>query len=137
MNDCIFCKIINGELNAYKVYEDEVVLAFLDIAPMTKGHILIMPKRHSDNILQISSVELDCLNKVIQTLSKKMLLVLNAKGFNILSNVNKIAGQSVMHTHIHLIPRYDEEELRFEYKGKKTDFEELKNIQKEIRIIGQ
>ena len=105
-NDCIFCKIAKGEIPSHKVYEDDDVLAFLDISQVTPGHTLVIPKKHSQNFL---TTEKDIMHKVMDVakrIGQAQVHVLGAKGVNILTNVNKEAGQSVYHFHVHVIPRY-------------------------------
>jgi histidine triad (HIT) family protein len=105
---CIFCKIIDGNIPSSKVYEDENILAILDLSQTTYGHTLVMPKKHYQNILEIPSDELATLMVKVQELAKLITAKLNANGVNILVNTNEAAGQTVMHLHIHIIPRYDE-----------------------------
>lgn len=105
---CIFCKIINKEIPASILYEDEDVCAMLDIAQVTDGHTLVMPKEHVDNILDCPPVLLSKIISVTQMLSKDIVHKLKAKGVNVLTNANPAAGQSVMHFHIHIIPRYQQ-----------------------------
>ena len=105
---CIFCKIIDGSIPSSKVYEDENILAILDLSQTTYGHTLVMPKKHYQNILEIPSDELATLMAKVQELAKLITAKLNANGVNILVNTNEAAGQTVMHLHIHIIPRYDE-----------------------------
>ena len=107
---CVFCKIINNEFSSYKVYEDEEVLAILDLSQTTYGHTLVMPKKHYDNMLAIPQNEWAHLMEVVKILSEKIVTKLNAKGFNILINTNEAAGQTVNHLHVHIIPRYDEKD---------------------------
>lgn len=107
---CVFCKIINNEFSSYKVYEDEEVLAILDLSQTTYGHTLVMPKKHYDNMLAFPQNEWEHLMEVVKTLSQKIMTKLNAKGFNILINTNEAAGQTVNHLHVHIIPRYDEKD---------------------------
>ncbi len=102
----IFCRIIDGEIPCDKVYEDDDVLAILDISQTTRGHTLVMPKRHCDSLL---SCPADLLNKVMlvaQRIGQAEVSVLGAKGVNILANCGEMAGQSVPHFHVHVIPRY-------------------------------
>lgn len=108
MSDCIFCKIINHEIPGKIVYEDDVCLAFLDLSQTTDGHTLVIPKKHYDHILDVDEETLGHMMKVVQIVAKNIQDKLNAKGFNIVSNMNEIAGQSVHHFHIHIIPRYSE-----------------------------
>lgn len=105
---CVFCKIIDGEIPSYKVYEDDDVLAILDISQTTLGHTLVMPKKHYENVLAIPADELAKMIVKVQEVANKVVTNLNAKGFNLLVNTNEIAGQTVMHLHFHIIPRYDE-----------------------------
>ena len=102
----IFCKIIDGEIPCSRVYEDDDVLAILDISQTTKGHTLVMPKAHCDSLL---SCPKDLLNKVMavaQRIGQAEISVLGAKGVNILANCGEVAGQTVPHFHVHVIPRY-------------------------------
>lgn len=104
--DCIFCKIAEGIIPSHKIYEDDDVLAFLDISQVTPGHTLVISKKHYDNFL---TAEKDIMHKVMdvaQRIGQAEMSILGAKGVNILTNVNKEAGQSVFHFHVHVIPRY-------------------------------
>ena len=104
--DCIFCKIANNEIPSSKVYEDEDVLAFLDISQVTKGHTLVIPKEHYDNFLSAPHEVMHKVMDVAQRIGQVLIVSFGAKGVNILTNVNKEAGQSVFHFHVHVIPRY-------------------------------
>ncbi len=110
MDNCIFCKIIAGEIPSTKIYEDEDILAILDITQTTKGHTLVIPKKHARNLLAMTPDEAALLFSKIPQLANKIVKNLNAKGMNILQNNEEIAGQSVFHTHVHLIPRYAEDD---------------------------
>ncbi len=104
----IFEKIINQEIPAYVVYEDEHVIAILDHAQQTKGHTLVMPKKHYVNVLDTpTEVYLEVM-KVAQELAIQIKDKLQASGINLLTNANEVAGQSVMHFHVHILPRYDD-----------------------------
>jgi histidine triad (HIT) family protein len=129
MEDCVFCKIINGEIPANKIYEDEKVLAFLDINPISKGHTLIIPKAHFENIFDI---EENNLKEIISTGKKVSMLLkekLNADGVNLLHASGKDAQQSVFHFHLHIVPRYKEDGLDTwpKSKYKELNFEEVIN----------
>ncbi len=104
--DCLFCKIINGEIPSSKVYEDNDVLAFLDISQTTIGHTLVISKEHYDNFLDTPKDIMHKVMDVAQRIGQAQMMVLGAKGVNILSNINKEAGQSIIHFHVHVIPRY-------------------------------
>lgn len=110
MDDCIFCKIINGEIPCSKVYEDDKILAFLDISQTTMGHTLVVTKEHFDNFLFVPKDLLSQAISVAQKIAQAEVTGLNAKGVNILINTNEVAGQTVMHFHIHVIPRYTKED---------------------------
>ena len=106
----IFCKIIDGEIPCYKLYEDDDVLAFLDISQVTKGHALVISKKHFDNFLSTPQEVMHKVMDVAQTIGQVDIKLLGAKGVNILSNCYPAAGQSVMHFHVHVIPRYEQGE---------------------------
>lgn len=125
---CIFCDIAEGKIPSSKIYEDEKVIAFLDLSQVTKGHTLVVPKQHFDNFLTCDPEVLAHLMQVAQTLGKHIMEKTGAKGMNILSNLNEVAGQSVMHFHVHLIPRYSEEDavqIAF-HESEKQDLDALK-----------
>lgn len=106
--DCIFCKIVAGDIPSSKVYEDDQVYAFLDISQVTKGHTLVIPKAHVKDIYEtdeeIASELFARVPKIANAIDKSF----SPKGINILSNTGEAAGQSVFHLHLHLIPRYDD-----------------------------
>lgn len=108
--DCLFCKIANKTIPSSIVYEDDDVIAFLDISQVTKGHTLVVPKEHYDNFLATPKDVMHKVMDVAQRIGQAQMLTLHAKGVNILSNVNKEAGQSIYHFHVHVIPRYNETE---------------------------
>ncbi|MCF6136184.1 HIT family protein [Pseudalkalibacillus berkeleyi] len=106
MDNCIFCKIVNGDIPAAKVYEDEHVLAFLDISQVTKGHTLVIPKDHHKNLYELPE---DVAEKVFSVVPKIANSIKNAYepiGLNLLNNNEEPAGQSVFHYHVHILPRY-------------------------------
>ena len=105
----IFCKIIDGEIPCYKLYEDEDVLAFLDISQVTTGHALVVSKKHFENFLSTPQEEMHKVMDVAQRIGQVEIKLLGAKGVNILTNCYEAAGQSVMHFHVHVIPRYEED----------------------------
>jgi len=106
--NCIFCKIIDGEIPSAKVYEDDDVFAFLDISQVTKGHTLIVPKTHVKNIYETKEDVASTLFARVPKVARAIEKAFNPVGMNVLSNTGEFAGQSVFHLHIHLIPRYDE-----------------------------
>ncbi len=102
----IFCRIINGEIPSNIIYEDDDVIAILDISQATKGHTLVIPKAHYDNFLSCPMEIMHKVYDVAQRIGQAEMSVLGAKGVNILTNVGEPAGQSVPHFHVHVIPRY-------------------------------
>jgi histidine triad (HIT) family protein len=131
-SDCIFCKIANGEIPSRTIYEDERFRVILDLGPATKGHALILPKEHFSDIYEIP----DDWAADAMLLAKKMAGImqknLHADGFNIVQNNGTVAGQTVFHFHIHLIPRYRNDGQRIGWNPGKPAQEELEIIQKQI-----
>lgn len=106
MSDCLFCKIVNGEIPAAKVYEDDDVLAFLDIAQVTKGHTLVIPKQHFENMYDLPSEAAAKLFAVVPNIANALKQQFQPVGMNLLNNTGKDAGQQIFHIHLHLVPRY-------------------------------
>ncbi|PYZ94115.1 HIT family protein [Salipaludibacillus keqinensis] len=104
--DCIFCKIVNGEIPVSKVYENEHVLAFLDLSQVTKGHTLVIPKNHEENIFELSETTIEHVFKAVPKVANAINSAFDPVGLNMLNNNGEAAGQSVFHYHVHLIPRY-------------------------------
>ena len=116
MEDCIFCKIANGVFGSATVYEDEYFRAVLDIAPAARGHVLILPKKHMADLLEIDP---DTASKALLVASKianAQKKALGCDGINLLQNTGEAAGQSVFHLHIHLIPRYNNDAVNIPWK---------------------
>lgn len=112
MSDCIFCKIIHGEIPSYKVYEDEVVYAFLDISQTTKGHTLLVPKTHVSDIFAYDEALAGQVLARLPKVAKALEAAFDQMGgLNIINNNRSLAYQTVFHSHWHLIPRYQEKEL--------------------------
>ncbi len=121
---CIFCKIINGDIPSSKIYEDEDVLAILDISQLTYGHTLVIPKKHYINIFDIDEDVLLKLTKVVKMITSDF----NEKGVagvNVITNAGEIAGQEVMHFHYHILPRYNKEEFGYKMNSNKYDLNEV------------
>ncbi|NPA86341.1 MAG: HIT family protein [bacterium] len=129
--DCVFCRIVRGELPCYKVYEDEHCVAFLDINPVSKGHLLVVPKVHATKITELSPQQLCSLLAAVQLLAKKIEEKLT-QHYNIVINQGKLAGQEIEHLHIHLIPRYGQEQI-FSWKTHKLTEEEAKEVLEKLK----
>lgn len=129
--DCIFCKIVKKEIPSEKIYEDEIVFAFLDIRPVNIGHTLIVPKEHFKNIFDLPEDTLTHMMKVVKKISIA-LKKFGSDGINIHINNEKAAGQIVFHSHIHLIPRFEGDNL-FHWPGRDLYKEaETKEVAKKI-----
>ncbi len=107
MEDCIFCKIVKGEIPCHKVYEDDDVLAFLDISPVNPGHTLVIPKRHYADLLELPEVEAQTLIARIKKIAPAVISGVESRAFNLNLNNGKIAGQEVGHFHWHIVPRFE------------------------------
>ena len=128
--DCIFCKIVKGEIPCQKIYEDEDFLAFLDIRPINKGHALLIPKEHHENLLDMPD-ELK-VTPVLKKVARAVYEAMGASAFNIGMNNFSDAGQVVLHSHWHIIPRYPEDGLQH-WPGHDVSSEELEEVQKRIK----
>ncbi len=131
MDDCIFCKIINGDIPSAKVYEDDRVMAFLDIGPVNKGHTLVVPKKHSSNVLEDDLEDLNACMKAVQIVAKAVIKTVNAGGFNLITNTNNAAGQVIPHTHFHIIPRFKDDGLKH-WPHRRYKEGEMQELQKNI-----
>ena len=123
---CIFCDIILGKIPSRKVYEDDEFLAILDLSQTTKGHTLVMPKKHYDNFLAMPKEEYGKFMEKVQDIAETITQKMHANGCNILINTNEVAGQTIMHTHVHIIPRYDEKDtIEINFKENAYDLDEI------------
>ena len=136
MTDCIFCKIIAGEIPSYTVYEDDVVKAFLDMSQGTPGHTLVVPKKHVKDLFaydeDLAAAVFSRLPKIARAVKKSNPAI---KGMNIINNNGEVAYQSVFHSHIHLVPRYtdqDDFKIIFKDNSAKYDEDKYKEIQQAI-----
>jgi len=126
MTDCLFCKIIEGKIPCTKVYENDKVLAFLDISPVSKGHTLVLPKKHYETIMDADEQTLYELIKTVKKLSNAVMKAMKADGINVETNNKRAAGQLVPHLHVHLIPRFENDGLKFDWPTKKfPDMDEI------------
>lgn len=132
--DCIFCKIVNGEIPSATLYEDNLFKVIFDISPANPGHALILPKNHYDNLFDLGEEE----SRHLLETAKKIAVALKEEfayeGLNLLQNNGELAGQSEFHFHLHLIPRYpnDNQKVKIKYEPLKSDADEL---QKHARSI--
>ena len=131
-DDCIFCNIANGEIPSNTLYEDEEFRVILDLGPAAKGHALILPKEHYANLYELPD---ETAAKVMQ-LAKKMAVQMREKlqcdGFNLVQNNGEIAGQTVFHFHMHLIPRYENDGQKIGWIPSEPTAEELEEVKNQI-----
>jgi len=127
LDNCIFCQIGKGKTSSYKIQETENFFAFLDNFPLTRGHTLIIPKKHYGNFFEVPEEFLSEMSIFTNQLAKKMKAKLRCEGMNVFHSSGKVAQQEVGHFHIHLIPRYEGEnfQIRFEGNYKEKDFEKI------------
>ncbi|EMO8690814.1 TPA: HIT family protein [Streptococcus pyogenes] len=133
MENCIFCSIIQGNIPSSKVYEDEQVLAFLDISQTTKGHTLVIPKQHVRNLLEMTAETASHLFARIPKIARAIQSATGATAMNIINNNEALAGQTVFHAHVHLVPRYNEEDgISIQYTTHEPDFPVLEKLARQI-----
>ena len=130
--DCIFCKIIKGEVHSLKIYEDEKVLAFLDISPINAGHTLIIPKEHFDAFSDLPDKIASNLMVEVKNLAPKIIKAVGAEAFNVGINNGKIAGQIIPHAHVHIIPRFSKDGLKH-WQGRKYEPEVMQALADKIK----
>ena len=115
-NDCLFCAIIDGELPSYKLYEDQYFYVILDRFPKCLGHALILPKKHAATLFDLQDEEMQRLMPLTQKIAVALRKALNFDGLNLIQNNGPAAGQEVNHFHLHLIPRFDSDNMAIQYK---------------------
>lgn len=126
--DCIFCKIANGMIPSATIYENSDFKVILDVSPASKGHTLILPKEHFDNIFDMDADTAGKLFSLAAAVARALKQATNCDGMNIVQNNGEIAGQTVFHFHMHLIPRYEGDSVQVTWKPGESTEEELNNI---------
>ncbi|HEX4474298.1 MAG TPA: HIT family protein [Polyangiaceae bacterium] len=135
MAETVFSKILRGELPAYKVYEDDRVLAFLDIGPLSKGHTLVIPKEPAVTLDELSDESAAALGRVLPRLCRAVKEVTGAAAYNVLENNGTLAHQAVAHVHFHIIPKRDSDEgLGIEWPAGKLDPDVAKDLVQKMTI---
>lgn len=132
-SDCIFCQIVAGEIPAQIVAEDERTVAFMDINPATRGHTLVIPKRHSTDLLDTEADDLQAVIMTAQGVARRALDRLDADGVNLLNSTRPAAWQTVFHFHVHVIPRYDDDPLKLPWIPRPGDAEEIAEAARALR----
>jgi histidine triad (HIT) family protein len=130
--DCIFCQIAAGELPAHKVHEDEHTLSFMDINPATRGHALVIPRRHARNLLEITAEDLSATVLAAQQLARRVTERLGAEGVNLINSCGSVAWQTVFHFHIHVIPRYSDDPMKLPWTPAPGDMDAIAAIAQEL-----
>jgi len=124
-DDCIFCAIVSGAIPATKIDEDDRVVAFMDINPATRGHVLVIPRVHTPNILEIDEEDLAAVARMSQRIARRASRGLGADGVNLLNSCGEPAWQTVLHFHVHVIPRYVGDPLRLPWRPAPGDEDEI------------
>ena len=132
MDKCIFCKIANGEISSRTLYEDEKFRVILDQGPATKGHALILPKDHYVDLFELPEESAGDVMKLAKKMIIKMREKLGCEGFNLVQNNGDLAGQTVFHFHLHLIPRYSGDGQKIGWKPQEVEPEELDEVKKQM-----
>ncbi len=128
--ECIFCQIVAGKIPSYKIYEDDKVLAFLDIAPVNYGHTLVIPKKHYANLEEIELEDLTAVIRAVKKIGLGLKQGLGVAGYNVQLNNDSVAGQIIPHLHFHVIPRHSDDGLKLWPQGKYGDGEAEETAQK-------
>ena len=131
--DCIFCSIISGEIPSTTIYENSKFKVIMDIAPANKGHVLILPKEHYDNIYDIDTATAGELFELAVMTARALKSVLDCDGMNILQNNGTVAGQTVFHFHMHIIPRYEGDTVNIGWKELSYEDGEMEQLREAIR----
>jgi histidine triad (HIT) family protein len=131
--DCLFCKIVAGEIPAQKVDEDEHTIAFMDISPWTRGHALVIPREHSRNLYEIGDDDLSHTMLAAKRLALRMKERLECDGVNLINSCEPAAWQTVFHLHVHVIPRYDDDPMRLPVRPEQGDPDEIAGVAEKLR----
>ena len=131
-DDCIFCKLANGDIPTNSIYEDDKFNVILDNGPATKGHALILPKDHADNLFELPEETAADAMKLARKLGKHIMDILGADGLNIVQNNGPVAGQTVMHFHLHIIPRYEGDGQKILWAPTSPSAEELTQVKEQL-----
>lgn len=131
---CIFCKIVYGEIKAARIYEDTEVVGILEIRPASIGHVLVFPKRHFQFLEEVPDDLVEKLFVVVNKINKNLIKNLNAEGINIIVNNGQVGGQVVPHVIINVIPRYKDDKLSFDFERKEINEEELEKLKERLMI---
>lgn len=132
-DDCIFCKLANGDIPTNTLYEDDCVRVIFDAEPAAEGHVLILPKEHFDNIYELDDDTAGHVFKVAKKIATAMNKTLDMDGLNVVQNNGEAAGQTVFHFHMHIIPRHNDDTVNVSWEKHKVSSERIKDITDEVR----
>jgi len=135
MEDCIFCKIVKGDIPCSKVYEDENVLSFFDISPANKGHTLVIPKKHYEKFNEMPEDEASTLMSAANKVSKAVEKAIEPEGYSILINNGKAAGQEVGHVHLHIMPKYEKDDFKLLWTHSNYEEGEMGKVLEKIKTF--
>ena len=133
MADCLFCGIVDGSVPSQTIDSDDQTVAFMDIAPATPGHALVVPRRHSAGLLEIDADDLSATVMAAQRLARRMKEVLDADGIDLINACGAAAWQTVFHFHIHVVPRYEDDPLKLPWIPEEGDQDEIAEIAERLR----
>ena len=133
MSDCLFCRIVAGELPAQIISQDERTVAFMDINPATRGHALVIPREHAKDLLEVGPEDLTATILAAQKLAGQMVERLGADGVNLINSCRAPAWQTVFHFHVHVIPRYVDDPLKLPWIPSPGDMDEIAAVADELR----
>jgi histidine triad (HIT) family protein len=131
--DCIFCKVVAGEIPGEIVDSDERTITVMDINPATRGHVVVIPRNHSTDLLDVSEEDLTATMAAVRRMVRRMQETIRPAGFNVLNNMGRAAWQSIFHFHVHVIPRYEDDPLELPWLPQPADPEELASVAAELR----
>ena len=131
-DDCIFCRIVSGQIDCAKVYEDDDCLAFLDINPLAEGHLLLIPKTHAEMIYDLDPEQVARMARLFGRLTKAVQQATGAQGVNILQNNGRSSGQAVFHVHVHFIPRVPDDNLGYRWPAGRYKESALQTMQRKV-----
>jgi len=130
--DCLFCKIVAGDVPSLRVHEDERTVAFMDINPATRGHLLVVPREHAADVHAIEAEDLKAVALAAKGLAQRVREKLGADGVNLLNSTGSVAWQTVCHFHLHVIPRYEDDPLRLPWQPQPGDKDEIAATAEEL-----
>ncbi len=131
--DCIFCKVVAGEIPGEIVDSDDRTITVMDINPATRGHVVVIPRDHTENLLAVSEEDLAATMAAVRRMVERMQSTLAPAGFNVLNNMGRAAWQSIFHFHVHVIPRYADDPLQLPWLPEPADSAELAAVAAELR----